>query len=123
MFNIFCPYSFGAVIQHEFDTDHLNIWLTFPLPMNINVKPDDTKWLIYVDNVEKTIASSEWQDEFRLLLVVSDIESLPDRVLVKYSGAGPTTWNRYDPDRKTLEMTWYKQYEPFGKILSQNITS
>lgn len=117
------PYAAKPVIQHEFDIDHLNLWLTFQLPMNQNVMPDLSKWTAYLDTVAKTISASAWQDAYTLLLTVSDIGSLPDRVLLKYDGPGPDVWLPNDPTRKTLEISYHKQNEPFGPILSLDITT
>lgn len=106
------PYAAKPAIQHEFDTDHLNVWLTFRLPMDILATPPLTKWTCTVDTVNKTISSSVWQDTFTLLLTVDDVLALPDRVLVKYTGP------HYD-----LRTTWHKQWEPWGDILSLDITT
>jgi len=106
------PYTAKAVIQHEFDTDHLNIWLTFKFKMNVLKKPADEVWLVEVDDVAKPISASVWQDTFTLLLTVPDVSSLPDRVLVEYDG----------PD-ELLITTWEKQWEPWGPILSMDITT
>jgi hypothetical protein len=116
-------YAAKAIIEHEFDTDHLNVWLTFQYPMNQTVKPADSKWIVKVDGVEKLISSSAWQDAYTLLLTIPDIASLPDRVLVEYAGPGPTTWAPDDPLRETLEISWQKQWEPWGPILSLDITT
>lgn len=117
------PYAAKAVIQHEFDTDHLNIWLTFRFSMNQTVKPANTKWIVTIDSVVKDVTASAWQDAYTLLLTVPDIVSQPNRVLVKYDGPGPETWSPDDPDRETLEISWQKQYEPWGDILSLDITT
>jgi hypothetical protein len=119
----FYPYAAKATIEHEFDTDHLNIWLTFPLSMNQNVKPANSKWIPSLDGIEKIVSTASWQDDYTLLLVVSGISALPDRVLLKYNGPGPTVWQSDDPARETLEISWHKQYEPWGPILSLNITT
>lgn len=119
----FCPYAAKAIVQHEFDTDHLNVWLTFSYAMNQTIKPADSKWTAIVDDVEKPIAASTWQDAYTLLLLVTDIVSLPDRVLVEYAGPGPDTWAPDDPLRETLEILWQKQWEPWGPILSLDITT
>jgi hypothetical protein len=115
------PYAAKAVIQHEFWTDHLNIWLTFFFPMNQTVKPADTKWIVKCDNVEKPVSSSAWQDAWTLLLTVPNVSSNPDRVLVEYEGPGPETYDPTDPTRQTLEISWQKQWEGWGPILSMDI--
>lgn len=117
------PYAAKAVIQHEFDTDHLNIWVTFDKAMRLSSdplaeppvydrKPPDEKWIVYVDEVLKEVTVSAWQDDWTLLLTVPDIGSLPDRVLVAYDG----------PD-EMLEISWHKQWEPWGAILSLDVTT
>jgi len=117
------PYAAKPTLQHEFDTDHINIWLTFPRAMNQTVKPANSKWTAFLDNVEKNISSSEWLDAYTLLIVIAAVVSLPDRVLLSYTGPGPTVWDPTDPLRETLEISYKKQYEPFEKILSLNITT
>jgi len=117
------PYAAKALIQHEFDTDHLNLWLTFPYPMNQLVMPDVSKWLCHADSVLCPVFSAAWQDSFTLLLNVPNISFHPERVLLAYDGPGPDVWNNEDPLRETLEMTCHKQYEPWGSILSLDVTS
>jgi hypothetical protein len=117
------PYAAKAAIQHEFDTDHLNVWLTFRFTMNQLVKPANSKWHVYADSVEKAVTVSAWQDAYTLLLTVPDVGSQPARVLVEYDGPGPETWAANDPNRETLEITWTKQWEPWGPILSLDITT
>jgi len=101
------PYAAKAVIQHEFSVNLLNIWLTFRHPMNQDLKPSLSLWLLECDDVPVDIVDSSWQDEFTLLLV-SDIVSLsPSRVTLAYDGPDPN-----------LTTTWGKQWEPWGAILS-----
>lgn len=109
---MFEPYAAKAIVEYEFDTDHLNIWLTFRFPMNQLVDPATTSFIASVDAVEKTIASIAWQDAYTLLLVVNSIASAPARVLVKFDG----------PD-SNLETTWHKNWEPFGYILGTDLTA
>lgn len=117
------PYAAKAAIQSEFEGDHLNIWLTFPFPMNQLVKPADSKWIVKVSGIEYPITSSAWVDAYTLLLVVPVESATPLRVMVEYEGPGPTVWDPSDPARETLEILWQKQWEPWGPILSQNIGS
>lgn len=121
MWSSFVPYSAKALIQHEFDTDHLNVWVTFHYPMNQLVKPALSKWTAKVDGIDKPVASSAWQDAYTLLLTVTDILAAPTRFLLEYSGPGPSCFLPDDPNRETLEISWHKQYEPWGPILSENI--
>lgn len=101
------PYAAKAVIEHEFDTDHLNVFVTFRFTMDETVKPPDALWICKVDAVEKAITASAWQDAWTLLLTVPDVVVLPERVTLKYDG----------PD-KNLKITWDKQWEPWGPIVS-----
>ena len=82
------PYAAKAIIQHEFDTDHLNVWLTFSLPMRLSsnplatpevydYKPTDDKWIVTVDGVVKAVVSSAWQDFFTMLLTVGGVSTPP----------------------------------------------
>ena len=101
------PYAAKAIIEHEFDTDHLNIFVTFRFPMNQTVKPDHDKWICEVDDIAKDVTASAWQDAYTLLLTVAGIVVLPDRVTLEY--AGPS---------EQLKITWDKQWEPWGPIVS-----
>lgn len=115
------PYAAKAIVQHEFDTDHLNVWLTFCLPMKrtndplaeppvYDVIPPLAKWLCCVDTVTKAVSASEWQDEYTLLLTVPNIVSNPTEVFLAYAGPDPN-----------LLTTWEKQWEPWGAILSSGL--
>jgi len=106
------PYAAKAIIQHEFDTDHLNVWVTFRFAMDQTVKPADDVWICRVDAVVKDITVSAWQDAWTLLLTVPDVAGLPDRVLLSYDG----------PD-ENLRIRWQKRWEPWGPILSLDITT
>jgi hypothetical protein len=106
------PYAAKAQIEHEFDTDHLNIWLTFRNPMKQTVTPPLDTWLVKVDGTLMPATASVWQDLFTLLLTVPDVSSLPARVLVAYDG----------PD-ESLRTTWHKQWEPWGYIYSKNVAA
>lgn len=101
------PYAAKAVIQHEFDTDHLNVFVTFRFPMDQTVEPPNNLWLCEVDDILKPVSVSAWQDEWTILLTVPDIAVLPDRVTLEYDG----------PD-KNLRITWNKQWESWGPIVS-----
>lgn len=117
------PYAAKAIIQHEFDTDHLNIWLTFRHPMQRSEIPQAEPpvydwmpplhlWLLEADDVPVDITASEWQDEFTLLLTSDTVADPPNRVLLEYNG----------PDEK-LCIAWQKQWEPWGPILSLDVTT
>ncbi|MBA7636956.1 hypothetical protein ES703_44584 [subsurface metagenome] len=115
------PYAAKAIIEHEFDTDHLNVFVTFrfamettsdPLaePVVHDVMPPLELWLCRVDDVLKPVTVSAWQDAWTLLLTVPDIVVYPDRMTLEYNG----------PD-ENLKITWEKQWEPWGPILSTDI--
>lgn len=101
------PYAAKAIVEHEFDTDHLNIFVTFRFTMDQTVKPAHNLWICEVDGVPKAVTVSAWQDEWTILLTVPGVVVLPDRVTLEYDG--PTT---------DLRITWDKQWEPWGPIVS-----
>ena len=104
------PYAAKAFIEHEFDTDHLNVFLTFRFQMNQDLKPADGLWICEVDEVEEAVTASAWQDAYTLLLTVADIAVLPERVTLEYDG----------PDTG-LQIRWGKTWEPWGPIVSAEI--
>jgi len=106
------PYAYGAKIEHEFDTDHLNIWLTFRHPMDQTVKPPLALWLLEEDGNTVDIIASDWQDEFTILLTSDTIVDAPQRVTIEYDG----------PD-SGLQTTWGKDWEPWGAKLSADLTA
>lgn len=103
----FRPYAVKAIIEHEFDTDHLNIFVTFRFAMDQTIKPTNDLWLCEVNGVAKAISISAWQDAWTILLTVPGIPVLPARVTLAYDG----------PD-ENLKITWQKQWEPWGPIVS-----
>lgn len=103
------PYAAKAIVEHEFDTDHLNIFVTFRFAMDETVKPADGLWIVLVDEAAKPVSASAWQDAWTMLLTVPNIASIPDRVTLEYDG----------PD-ENLRITWQKQWEPWGPILSSD---
>lgn len=105
------PYAAKAIVEHEFDTDHLNIWVTFRFTMDQTVKPANGKWIVEVDEVAKAVTVSTWQDAWTILLTVPGIATLPDRVTLEYDGPNVE-----------LRTTWNKQWEPWGPILSTDAT-
>jgi len=78
--------------------------------MNETLKPDHALWICKVDDVEKAVTVSAWQDAWTLLLTVPDIAVYPNRVTLEYNG----------PD-ENLQITWGKIWEPWGPILSTDI--
>jgi len=106
------PYAAKATIEHEFVTNHVNIYTTFRHSMNVNLKPTNSIWIIDFDGSAKTANSSAWLDEFTLTLSILSIASAPVRVTVQYDGPSPL-----------LTTTWDKQWYPFGPIVSTDLTS
>ena len=104
------PYAAKAIIEHLFDTDHLDIFVTFRFPMNETLKPDHDLWVCEVNEAEKAVTASAWQDAWTLLLTVPDVAVLPDKVTLEF--LGPTV---------DLSITWNKQWEPWGPIVSIEI--
>jgi len=101
------PYAAKAIVEHQFDTDHLNIFVTFRFTMDETVKPAHNLWLCEVNDVAKAITISAWQDAWTILLTVPDVAVLPDRVTLEYDGPS-----------EDLRITWDKQWEPWGPIVS-----
>lgn len=104
------PYAAKAIIEHDFDTNHLDIFVTFRFSMDQTVKPPNAKWICEADDVEKAVTVSAWLDAWTLHLTVADIAELPGKVTLEYEG----------PD-DNLKTTWNKQWEPWGPILSIRI--
>lgn len=105
------PYAAKAIIEHEFDTDHLNVYVTFRFTMDQTVKPEHTFWTCEVDEVEKAVTASAWLDPWTLFLTVANVATYPNKVTLEYTG----------PDA-ALRITWGKQWEPWGPILSTDIS-
>lgn len=104
------PYAATAIVQHEWDTDHLNVWLIFKYPMDQTVKPAHDLWICLVDDVPKAVTVSAWQDEWTILLTVPDVLALPGRMTLEYEGPS-----------ESLRTTWAKQWEPWGPTLSKRV--
>jgi len=104
------PYAAKAIVEHEFDVDHLNVWITFRFTMDVTIKPAHNLWICKVDDVAKAVTVSAWQDAWTLLLTVPGVAVYPNRVTLEYAG----------PD-ENLKITWDKQWEPWGPILSADI--
>lgn len=102
------PYAAKAIVEHEWDTDHLNIWITFRFTMDQTIKPANNLWLCEVDDVLKAVTASAWQDAWTILLTVANIVALPERVTIEYDGPN-----------ENLKITWGKIWEPWGPILSK----
>lgn len=114
------PYAYGATIKHEFDVDHLNVYVTFKHPMLrssdpladpvvYDIKPPLNKWLLECDEAPVDIVDSTWQDEFTILLTSDTVASAPARVTLEYTG----------PDAG-LKAKWNKEWEPWGPTVSSD---
>ncbi len=101
------PYAAKSFIQHEFNVNQLNVFLTFRYTMDVTVKPTHDFWLCEVNDIVKAITVSAWQDAWTLLLTVPNVLVLPERVTLKYLGPN-----------QNLRTTWEKQWEPWGPIVS-----
>lgn len=101
------PYAATAIVQHAWSPNTLRIWVTFRHPMDQTVKPIHRLWICEVNDVQKAVTGSSWQDEFTIQLTIANILALPDKVTLEYDG----------PDAN-LRTTWDKQWEPWGPILS-----
>lgn len=77
--------------------------------MDQTVKPANAKWICRVEGVIKAITVSAWQDAFTILLTTEAIAGIPELVTLEYDG----------PD-SNLRITWAKQWEPWGPILSSD---
>lgn len=117
------PYAAKATIEHEYVSDYLKLWVTFDHPMRryteplasppvADVYPPLSLWLIEADGTAVDTISSVWQDEFTLLLTSDTVATRPAEVYLEYDG----------PD-SDLETTWLKNWEPFGPILSTDLTA
>ncbi|GAI24984.1 unnamed protein product, partial [marine sediment metagenome] len=123
------PYAAKAKVEHEFDVDHLNIYVTFRFAMETtsnplaeevdhDVMPPLAKWLVEADDVVKPVSASAWQDAWTLLLTVPEIEGRPDRVTLAYGYLRIDDEYEYEGPHKDLRITWDKQWEPWGPIVS-----
>jgi hypothetical protein len=108
------PYAYVEKINHVYTDTHLNIYVTFRHQMQRSVIPQadppeyiwyplPARWLLEADEVPVDILSSEWLDEFTLLLTSDTVASEPTGVTLEYAG----------PDEK-LCYNWGKQIEPWG---------
>lgn len=75
--------------------------------MDESLKPPNALWLCEVNDVLKPVTASAWQDAWTMLLTVPNIPVLPDRVTLEYDGPN-----------ENLLITWGKQWEPWGPIVS-----
>lgn len=108
--NFLRPYAALAAIEHQFDVNHVDIFLVFKFPMDQINKPANAKWICEVDEVVEDVTASAWQDEFTMLLTVAGIPALPEKVTIEFDGPDPL-----------LRTTWFKQWEPWGPIVSTEI--
>lgn len=101
------PYAALAVVQWLHTAPSLFLYVVFRHPMDQTVKPPLPLWIVSVDGVPKTPASSAWLDDWTLELTVAAIPAIPADVTVEYAG----------PD-VNLRTTWQKQWEPWGAIVA-----
>jgi len=101
------PYAYGAKINHEFDVDHLYVWLTFRHPMNQNLEPALVFWILEADEAAVDIVNSAWLDEHTLFLTSDTVAIEPTGVTLQYAGPSPN-----------LVTVWGKQWEPWGPLPS-----
>jgi len=101
------PYAAKAIIAHDFDVDHLDIYIEFRHPMDTTVKPANDVWLVYIDEILTSITSSTWLDQYTMLLIIESVASEPDKVTVAYDGPDPL-----------LITAWDKQWNPWAPIPS-----
>lgn len=104
------PYAAKAIIQHEWDSPDINLWITFRLPMDQTVKPAHAKWKCQTDGGNRTVTTSYWVDAYTMKLIAGPVFANPGECTLEYDG----------PDI-TLRTTWNKQWEPWGPILSLDI--
>ena len=104
------PYAAKAIVEHQFDIDHVDIYVTFRFSMDQTVKPAHNLWICEVDEVAEDVTASAWQDAYTLLLTVAAIATYPWKVTLEYDGPS-----------SNLRTTWEKQWEPWGAILSTDI--
>ena len=104
------PYAAKAIVEHHFDTDHLDIYVTFRFTMDQTIKPADNLWICLVDEVLKAVTASAWIDAWTIKLTVPDVVVLPEVVTLEYSGPN-----------ENLKITWGKIWEPWGAIVSIEI--
>lgn len=101
------PYAAKAIVEHEFDVDQLNIFVTFRFTMDQTVKPADNLWIVSVNDIVKAVTVSAWLDAWTMELTVPNIPVRPASVTLEYDG----------PDGNLI-ITWGKQWEPWGPIVS-----
>lgn len=114
------PYAAKAFCEYRFDGNLYYFWITFPFKMNTSLKPDLSKWSFYLDTSHETPYVSTWLDNYTLYFEV-DVQDSYWPIWCEYDGPGPVVYTRNDPNRKTLETVWRKQWEPWGKIPCHNV--
>lgn len=108
------PYAALAYVKHQHDApgNRVRIYVIFPLPMDLDVKPNLNLWVAKLDYVIKPIVSSTWQGHWQLYLRINDIVAPPGQLTLDYLGPSPD-----------LRTTWAKQWEPWSTILSIDVTT
>jgi len=106
------PYAAKAVIQSEFDdVDEYTSWLTFPLAMDQTVTPSKTLFIVRIGSTDHTPYFVTWVDAYTLKLVTAS-EDGSRHVQIEYNGPS-----------QNLRTMYKKQWEPWGYILSLDITT
>lgn len=116
------PYAAKATVEHEFVTDHLELYITFNYRMQRYIRPLSgtpsdpllpamDALIIVADTVVIDAVSASWLDEWTLKIISDTFSPYPLSVSFEYDGP--------DPGLKTA---WDKQWEPFGPIVSTDLT-
>lgn len=117
------PYAAKATVEHEFLTNHLEIYVTFKHPMHLSsepltsppvwdIMPPLASWLLEADETPVNVVASEWLDLWTLKLTSDTIAIKPEIVELQYVGP-----------YKNLATAWLKQWESFGPIPSTDLTA
>lgn len=115
------PYAAKATVEHQWVTDHVELYLTFEHPMLrtrdplasppvYDVMPPLSKWLLDCNAVDTDITESVWIDEYTLKLTSDTLTAAPSVVALEYDG----------PD-DDLCLKWDKQVYPWGPIPSTEL--
>lgn len=113
------PYAAKAIVSHDFNVNHVSIWVEFnhamemyirPLasPVPAHLTPALSLWKLKCDGVELAVVAESWQDGWTLLLTSDTIEAAPSKITLEY--LGPSIG---------LKTAWGKQWEAFGPIPSE----
>ena len=104
------PYATKAVLQHNFDVNHLDLFMTFYEKMNILLLPPTVNFYWRVDGSQVGIDIIAWLDPWTLKFINYSVDDDPDKVTLEYRIPTPL-----------LITVGGKQWDIFGEILSQEI--